>query len=102
VDLAAQSGNLVLIGGSLGEQRTIINRFVKLADPDGDGPRPALVAAITASSYLAQTEEEAADPDADNSVANGRYYVDEFQRFGAQAWPVPVDQADNYCSRAPS
>src|SRR5688500_11857690 len=50
VDLAAERGNLLLIGGSLGEQRTILNRFVHLADPDRDGPRRALVAVVTASS----------------------------------------------------
>ena len=95
-DLPAKRGHLLLIGGALGEQRMILNTFVRLADPDGDGPRDARVAVVTASSYPAQTEEEATDPDEENATTNGRYYVDQFERFGASAWPVPIDEADNY------
>ena len=96
VVLPVQQGHLLLIGGALGEQRTILERFVRLADLDGDGPHPARVAVVTASSYPAQTEEEASDPEEENATTNGRYYVDQFERFGADAWPVPIDEAVNY------
>jgi len=95
-DAPSHNGHLLLIGGSLGEQRTILKRFVRMSDPDGDGPRRARVAVVTASSYPAQTEEEATDPDEENATTNGQYYVDQFERFGADAWPVPIDEADNF------
>ena len=96
VEAAPPAGRLMLIGGNMGENRAILSTFVRLADPDGDGPMRANIAVVTASSYPAQTEEEATDPEEENATTNGLYYVELFERFGADAWPVPIDEADNY------
>jgi len=41
------AGTLVLIGGALDENATILERIARLADPDGDGPQAGRIALIT-------------------------------------------------------
>lgn len=92
----AERGHLVLVGGALNENGRILRQMVRLADPDGDGPATAHIAVVTAASYPAQNEEEAADPEQDNATANGIYYRELFARFGATTYLVPIDEAVNY------
>jgi len=91
-----QAGHLVLVGGALNENQRILSRFVELADPDENGPETAHIAIVTAASYPAQDEEEAADPEQDNATANGHYYADLFEDLGATTVRVPIDEAVNY------
>lgn len=90
------AGHLVLIGGALGENARIFRHMIALADPDGAGDAVATVAVVTAGSIPAENPRQAANPDADNATANGRYYVDLFTGFGARAFVVPIDEAVNY------
>ncbi|MCK8608059.1 cyanophycinase [Agromyces sp. C10] len=93
---AGSSGNLILIGGALNENAQILQRIVADADPDGSGPARARIAIVTAASAPAANATEAADPNASNAAANGLYYADLFQRFGADTYRVPIDVATNY------
>lgn len=93
---AGERGHLLLVGGALDENARILRQMVRLADPDGDGPATAHIAVVTAASYPAQNEEEAADPEQDNATANGIYYRELFARHGATTYLVPIDEAVNY------
>ena len=83
----------VLIGGNLDENAEIVQSIVDLADPDGAGPAKARIAIVTAAARPARTPAQAADPSLNNAAANGLYYSDLFQRFGAETYAVPVDAA---------
>ncbi|KZE92881.1 Cyanophycinase [Agromyces sp. NDB4Y10] len=93
---SAPAGSLVLIGGNLKENATILQRIVDLADPDGDGPAKARIAIVTAASSAAKTAAEAADDTLNNASANGLYYSALFERFGAETYAVPIDTAVNF------
>lgn len=86
----------VLIGGNLAENAEIIQSIVDLADPDGAGPAKARIAIVTAAARSARTPAQAADPSLNNAAANGLYYSDLFQRFGAETYAVPIDTAVDY------
>lgn len=90
------AGTLVLIGGALDENATILERIARLADPDGDGPQAGRIALITAAASPARTPEAAADPDLNNAAANGLYYGALFERHGLASYAVPLDGAVNY------
>jgi cyanophycinase len=96
----APDGSLVLIGGNLKEDATILQRIVDLADPDGDGPEKARIAIVTAASSAARTAEAAADDTLNNASANGLYYSALFERFGAETYAVPIDTAVNFAGDA--
>jgi len=87
----SNAGSLVLIGGNLKEDATILQRIVDLADPDGDGPAVARIAIVTAASSAAKTAADAADDSLNNASANGLYYSALFQAFGAETYAVPID-----------
>jgi cyanophycinase len=84
-------GSLVLIGGNLKEDATILQRIVDLADPDGDGPQKARIAIVTAAASAARTAEDAADDTLNNASANGLYYSALFEQYGAETYAVPID-----------
>lgn len=86
----------VLIGGNLAENAEIIQSIVDLADPDGAGPAKARIAIVTAAARSARTPAQAADPSLNNAAANGLYYSDLFQQFGAETYAVPIDTAVDY------
>jgi len=86
----------VLIGGNLAENDEILQAIVDLADPDGDGPATARIAIVTAAARSARTPAEATDPSLNNAAANGIYYSDLFQQFGAETYAVPIDTAVDY------
>ncbi|WP_353828754.1 cyanophycinase [Agromyces sp. SYSU T0242] len=86
----------VLIGGNLDENAEILQAIVDLADPDGAGPEKARIAIVTAAARTARTPEQAADSSLNNAAANGLYYSDLFQQFGAETYAVPVDTAVDY------
>lgn len=86
----------VLIGGNLAENAEIIQSIVDLADPDGAGPVKARIAIVTAAARSARTPAQAADPSLNNAAANGLYYSDLFQQFGAETYAVPIDTAVDY------
>ncbi|MFC5788720.1 hypothetical protein EDM22_15575 [Agromyces tardus] len=92
----SNAGSLVLIGGNLKEDATILQRIVDLADPDGDGPATARIAIVTAASSTAKTAADAADDSLNNASANGLYYSALFERFGAETYAVPIDTAVNF------
>jgi cyanophycinase len=87
----SNAGSLVLIGGNLKEDATILQRIVDLADPDGDGPGVARIAIVTAASSAAKTAADAADDSLNNASANGLYYSALFEAFGAETYAVPID-----------
>lgn len=99
---AAPSGNdprrphAVLIGGNLAENAEILQSIVDLADPDGGGPAKARIAIVTAAARSARTPAQAADPSLNNAAANGLYYSDLFQQFGAETYAVPIDTSVDY------
>ena len=93
-------GSLVLIGGNLKEDATILQRIVDLADPDGDGPAKARIAIVTAASSPARTAEAAADDTLNNASANGLYYSALFERFGAETYAVPIDTGVQFAGDA--
>ena len=84
-------GSLVLIGGALRNDAEIVKRIVDLADPDGAGPARARIALVTAGAAPAGSAEEAADADLNNAAANGLFYSELFQAYGAETYAVPVD-----------
>ncbi|MGR0318454.1 cyanophycinase [Agromyces sp. ZXT2-3] len=86
----------VLIGGNLDENAEILQSIVDLADPDGAGPAKARIAIVTAAARTARTAAQAADPSLNNAAANGLYYADLFQQYGAETYAVPVDAAVDY------
>lgn len=86
----------VLIGGNLDENAEIVQSIVDLADPDGAGPARARIAIVTAAARPARTPAQAADPSLNNAAANGLYYSDLFQQFGAETYAVPIDGAVDY------
>lgn len=86
----------VLIGGNLAENAEIIQSIVDLADPDGAGPAKARIAIVTAAARSARTPAQAADPSLNNAAANGLYYSDLFQQFGAETYAVPIDTSVDY------
>lgn len=86
----------VLIGGNLDENAEIVRSIVELADPDGAGPAKARIAIVTAAARTARTPAQAADPSLNNAAANGLYYSDLFQQYGAEAYAVPIDAAVDY------
>lgn len=86
----------VLIGGNLAENAEIIRSIVDLADPDGAGPAKARIAIVTAAARSARTPAQAADPSLNNAAANGLYYSDLFQQFGAETYAVPIDTSVDY------
>ena len=86
----------VLIGGNLAENAEILRTIVDLADPDGDGPRTARIAIVTAAASTAKTAGAASDPTKNNAAANGLYYSALFQAYGAETYAVPVDTAVDY------
>jgi cyanophycinase len=88
-------GTLVLIGGALDENAEIMRRIVKEADPDGPGGRSPHIALLTAAAAPAETAAEAADPEENNAAANGLYYGELFERFGATTYAVPIDTTRN-------
>ncbi|WP_438854513.1 cyanophycinase [Agromyces sp. M3QZ16-3] len=92
----AANPHAVLIGGNLDENAEILRSIVDLADPDGAGPAKARIAIVTAAARPARTPEQAADPSLNNAAANGLYYSDLFQQYGAETYAVPVDGADDY------
>lgn len=93
---APPAGTLVLIGGALNEDATILQRIADLADPDGDGPQTGRIALITAAASAARTPEAAADSSLNNAAANGLYYGELFAQYGAESYAVPIDGAVNY------
>ncbi|GAA1056258.1 hypothetical protein GCM10017608_27560 [Agromyces luteolus] len=93
---AGAEGNLILIGGALNENAQILQRIVADADPDGSGPARARIAVVTAASVPAATAAEAGDPAQSNAAANGLYYGDLFEQYGADAYLVPIDIETNY------
>lgn len=93
-------GSLVLIGGNLEEDATILQRIVDLADPDGDGPERARIAIVTAAASAARTAEAAADDTLNNASANGLYYSALFEQYGAETYAVPIDTAVNFAGDA--
>ncbi|TQO18806.1 cyanophycinase [Rhodoglobus vestalii] len=86
----------ILVGGNLAENADILSAIVAKADPDGAGPAKARIAIVTAASRGAATPEEAADDELNNAAANGLYYSQLFQRFGAETYAVPIDGAVDY------
>ena len=90
------SAHAVLIGGNLQENAEILRTIVDLADPDGSGPLKARIAIVTAAASPARTAADAADSSRNNAAANGLYYGDLFQRYGAETYAVPIDAAVNY------
>ncbi|GAA1764796.1 cyanophycinase [Agromyces humatus] len=90
------AGSLVLIGGKLSENATILSKIVELADPDGVGPVGPRIAIITAAAAPATTSEEGTDPNENNAQANGLYYADLFAQFGAETYLVPIDEAVDF------
>jgi cyanophycinase len=96
----APDGSLVLIGGNLKEDATILQRIVDLADPDGDGPERARIAIVTAAASAARTAEAAADDTLNNASANGLYYSALFEQYGAETYAVPIDTAVNFAGDA--
>lgn len=86
----------VLIGGNLQENAEILQTIVDLADPDGAGPQRARIAVVTAAATPARTAEAAADSSRNNAAANGLYYTDLFERFGAETYAVPIDGTVDY------
>lgn len=92
----ARRPHAVLIGGNLDEDAEIIQSIVDLADPDGAGPANARIAIVTAAARPARTPAQAADPTLNNAAANGLYYSDLFQQFGAETYAVPIDTAVDY------
>ncbi|WP_430646923.1 cyanophycinase [Agromyces sp. GXS1127] len=93
---ASRAPHAVLIGGNLDENAEILRAIVDLADPDGAGPAKARIAIVTAAARSARTPEQAADPTLNNAAANGLYYSDLFQQYGAETYAVPVDTAVDY------
>ena len=89
------NGHLVMVGGNLQEDAEILQRIVDLADPDGDGPRKARIALVTAAASPAASAEEAGDIDENNAAANGLYYASLFEALGAQTYAVPVDVTED-------
>ncbi|MGR2753384.1 cyanophycinase [Agromyces arachidis] len=96
----APDGSLVLIGGNLKEDATILQRIVDLADPDGVGPEKARIAIVTAAASAAKTAEAAADDSLNNASANGLYYSALFEQYGAETYAVPIDTAVNFAGDA--
>jgi cyanophycinase len=96
----SNAGSLVLIGGNLKEDATILQRIVDLADPDGDGPERARIAIVTAAASAARTAEAAADDTLNNASANGLYYSALFEQYGAETYAVPIDTAVNFAGDA--
>ncbi|WP_165307311.1 cyanophycinase, partial [Agromyces binzhouensis] len=92
----ATAPHAVLIGGNLDENAEILQSIVDLADPDGAGPEKARIAIVTAAARSARTPEQAADASLNNAAANGLYYSDLFQQYGAETYAVPVDTAVDY------
>ncbi|MRX43902.1 cyanophycinase [Agromyces kandeliae] len=92
----ASTPHAVLIGGNLDENAEILRAVVDLADPDGAGPEKARIAIVTAAARSARTPEQAADSSLNNAAANGLYYSELFQRYGAETYAVPVDTAVDY------
>ncbi|GAA2031072.1 hypothetical protein GCM10009819_13640 [Agromyces tropicus] len=92
----ANGPHAVLIGGNLDENAEILRAIVDLADPDGTGPAKARIAIVTAAARPARTPEQAADSSLNNAAANGLYYSELFQQYGAETYAVPVDTADDY------
>jgi cyanophycinase len=86
----------VLIGGNLQENAEILQAIVDLADPDGAGPLKARIAIVTAAASPARTAAAAADANLNNAAANGLYYGDLFEQYGAETYAVPLDGAVNY------
>lgn len=81
-------GALVLIGGSLAQNRPIIREIIKLAGGRG----VARIGVITTGSVPPQSADEATGSDLANSVTDGRYYARLFERFGAAStYRVPLD-----------
>jgi cyanophycinase len=72
-----------------------MRRIVKEADPDGPGGRSPHIALLTAAAAPAETAAEAADPEENNAAANGLYYGELFERFGATTYAVPIDTTRN-------
>ncbi|GGI44694.1 cyanophycinase [Agromyces flavus] len=90
----------VLIGGNLAENDEIVQSIVDLADPDGAGPAKARIAIVTAAARSARTAAEASDPDLNNAAANGLYYSDLFEQYGAETYAVPIDDRVDYAGDA--
>ena len=95
-DAKQSDPHAVLIGGNLDENADILQAIVELADPDGDGPRKARIAIVTAAASAAKSSADAADPAKNNAAANGLYYSALFQAHGAETYAVPIDGAVNY------
>jgi cyanophycinase len=87
----APDGHLVLIGGNLQEDTEILQRIVDLADPDGPGPQRARIAVVTAAASTAKNPGKARSDRYNNAAANGIYYSNLFQAFGADTYAVPID-----------
>lgn len=90
---ASVAGTLVLIGGALDEDPTILQRIVSLAaasrkdHSDHSLPR---IAIFTTASEPAASAEAASAADEENDEADGRYYVELFARHDALGIPIPI------------
>lgn len=84
---APTGGQLVLVGGSLRDGNAeVYGEIVRRAGGPG-----ARIGVITAASQPESADPDAGTPDASNSVANGEFYVDLLESYGADAEWVPVD-----------
>lgn len=90
------AGSLVMIGGNLDEDSAILQRIVDLAKKGKGAYYRPTIALVTAAARPARTPEQAADSSLNNAAANGLYYGDLFDRFGADTYAVPIDTAVNY------
>ncbi|MER7459906.1 cyanophycinase [Micromonospora sp. NPDC126480] len=82
-------GSLVLVGGALADDNAAVyGRIVQLAG----GPGRARIGISTAAAPVPAEDPDADTPDCNNSVCNGEYYADIFERFGAaDAQWIPID-----------
>lgn len=85
----AEAGSLVLIGGNLQEDEQILSTIVDLAAAHAGG-RPT-IAIVTAAASPAKTPGQAKNDKLNNAAANGLYYSQLFQSYGADTYAVPID-----------
>ena len=90
---APDRGTLVLIGGALDEDPSILQRIISLAKDsraDRTDTSPARIAIFTTASEPAASAGVASAAEEENDEADGRYYVELFGRHGALGIPIPI------------
>ena len=89
------AGPLILVGGGLKDDNTAIyQRLIQLAGGSGQ----ARIGVITAASIPESDDPDAGTADAANSKANGEFYAQLLETYGAadaQWIPIDLDQISN-------